>query len=160
MENVQLREQKLADRVLRNVDTSQGPSACWPYTGFVDRHGYGSISVGGRGDRVIAAAHRVVYEAAHGPVPAGMDVGHRCHDADLDCPGGVCRHRRCCNPAHLEAQTRRENLRSGVRGRDRCHKGHALDGHNLYMTPEGKRSCRECRARRAREFRARKAAKK
>jgi len=46
-------------------------------------------------------AHRAAYEAAHGPVPDGMQVEHR------------CRERLCIRLDHLEAVTPSENQRRG-----------------------------------------------
>lgn len=48
-----------------------------------------------------AYAHRVVFESAHGPIPAGMQLDH------------LCRQRSCCNPDHLQVVTCAENLRRG-----------------------------------------------
>lgn len=67
---------------------------CWIWRGHINRRtGYGS-----RGKRL---AHRLLYEAAKGPIPAGMDVDH------------LCRVRSCVNPDHLEPVTRGENIRRG-----------------------------------------------
>lgn len=54
------------------------------------------------GKRIWPQAHRVRYEAAHGPVDPELVIDH------------LCRNRACCNPAHMEAVTRAENLRRGV----------------------------------------------
>jgi hypothetical protein len=42
-------------------------------------------------------AHRVSYEAAYGPIPAGLHIDH------------LCRVRKCVRPEHLEAVTQGEN---------------------------------------------------
>ena len=59
-------------------------------------------------------AHRLAWEAVHGPVPAGMTVGHNC---------GV---KPCVNVAHLELQTISENATIGAPCKDKtcscaCH---------------------------------------
>lgn len=139
---------EILERANRKIDR-QGPDACWPWTGYTDGKGYGQLSVGPRGGRRVYLAHRLAYEAAKGPVPVGLDVGHRCHDRDLTCAGGAdCLHRRCCNPRHLEAQERVQNVRTGTLGRvDRCKRGHPFDAANTYITrATGRRSCRKCRA--------------
>lgn len=55
--------------------------------------GYGCFRVKGR----MVGAHRWSYERTHGPIPEGMQVGHKCHET------------RCVNPAHLELVTNTEN---------------------------------------------------
>lgn len=82
------------------------PNGCWHWTGQRNANGYGRMLF--RGAK--AYAHRVAYELFTGPVPEGMDVGHRCHDDDPLCAGGVeCTHRRCANPEHLVPETPRVN---------------------------------------------------
>lgn len=72
-------------------------AGCWQWNGADNGHGYGCIDLGGR----ITYTHRLAYEAFFGPIPEGYDIDH------------LCRNRRCCNPFHLEAVTRRENLMRG-----------------------------------------------
>lgn len=123
---------------------------CWLWTGSVSGgdnrgDGYGRFLVDGR----FVAVHRWAYEQWVGPVPDGRELDH------------LCRVRRCCNPAHLEPVTRRENL---VRGntvvarqlaRTHCAQGHPLDAENTYDYGDGKRRCRKCSIRWARESRER-----
>ena len=62
--------------------------------------GYGRIAVGRKGvDRRMALTHKVVYEACFGPVPSGLEILHSCDNA--------C----CCEPTHLSAGTRSENIK-------------------------------------------------
>lgn len=96
-------------------------------------------------------AHRVAYEWLVGPIPVGLDLGHVCHDQDASCPGGLCMHRRCVNPAHLRPMTRAENCANGRHNASRTHcpRGHAYDEANTYVTPSGYRQCRTCNRERA-----------
>lgn len=38
--------------------------------------------------------------------------------------------------------------------RSKCRRGHELSGENLYMTPNGRRQCRECKAMATRRWRS------
>ena len=76
---------------------------CWNWTGSTAK-GYGQIWVGNTNLR----SHRLAYEIAHGPIPDGLLVRHKC-DNPL-----------CCNPAHLEVGTDADNAMDRVvRGRSR-----------------------------------------
>ena len=85
---------------------------------------------------------RFVHEQFAGPVPRGW----------LVIP--TCGTRLCVRPEHLRAITRHERILKGdsVGGRNsrkrRCVAGHSLDlgDPNTYITPDGRRRCRACRA--------------
>ena len=103
-------------------------SECWPWRGTL-RRGYGAFIIGAKP----TAAHRFAYELIVGPIPPGLVIDH------------LCRNRSCCNPAHLEPVTMRENLRRGenwiaaLMDRTHCSRGHFIDGF-----VSGKRRCRIC----------------
>ena len=113
-------------RLLARVDKAVG--GCWIWTGTVTDFGYGSISVKNK----MLKVHRVSYELFVGPIPAGAEIDHLCHN-----PG-------CVNPEHLRPVTRKQNRenhrgsaqsnsRSGIRGVSwarRQKKWHARVGHN------------------------------
>jgi hypothetical protein len=109
-------------------------SSCWTWTGFLGPGGYGMVKRGGRTQRV----HRYVYELLTGiTIPAELVIDH------------LCRNRACCNPAHLEPVTTRENILRGVGAgavnaqKTHCPSGHPYDGTNLAVRAGG-RWCREC----------------
>lgn len=120
-------------------------SGCWLWQKAVTHDGYGQIGVGSRKDHSfrLAYVHVWAFEVLKGPVPEGLELDH------------LCRNRRCANPDHLEPVTHQENVargRSANRSKFSCIAGHALEGDNLYVTPTGKRMCKECRRRRSREY--------
>jgi hypothetical protein len=97
----------LTDRFWAKV---QKTKSCWLWTGSRNEHGYGSIL---GNDRRLIHAHRVSWELANGPIPAGVDVLH-------NCPGGD--NPSCVNPAHLWLGTATDNSRDMVRkGRHYAH---------------------------------------
>lgn len=122
--------QTLRERIMQWTDRS---GDCWLWTGFLDRYGYGQISVNNHREK----AHRVAYATLVGPIPAGLVSDH------------TCRVRHCVNPAHLEPVTQAENMRRGVAHNStkaHCPKGHPYNEANTYVRPGGgRRDCRECR---------------
>lgn len=98
------RAAKQWERIIANVRVSQtahepwhGGEPCWTWQGGTSGEGrgggYGRISI----DGCTAAVHRVVYTLVHGYVPAKRQIDHK------------CKNRLCCNPAHLEDVTHRQN---------------------------------------------------
>jgi hypothetical protein len=74
-------------------------NSCWEWQRTRNNCGYGRVTV--QGKKVLV--HRLAYELWVGPIPRGLVVRHRC-----DNPA-------CCNPAHLEVGTRRENTQDMMR---------------------------------------------
>jgi hypothetical protein len=110
-------------------------SGCWLWLGALDGHGYGHMYINGR----YAAAYRVGYELAKGPIPDGMVIDH------------LCRTPICVNPDHLEAVTQSINLlRSPLMGSHNrklthCRRGHEFSAENTRIrNPRGWRSCIAC----------------
>lgn len=105
-------------------------SGCWIWTGHTTC-GYGIIRVNVRQERV----HRLMFLLAGGTIPKGKEINH------------LCEVRACCNPAHLEAVTRSENIkysydpsRNPNPPKDVCARGHARTPENVYN-----RQCKLCR---------------
>lgn len=91
------------DRFWPKVD-KRGPDECWPWLASVTSNGYGKILVNGR----LEPAPRVSFVLAHGEIPAGLWVLHRCDNPP------------CVNPAHLYVGSPEDNNRDRiVRGRFR-----------------------------------------
>jgi hypothetical protein len=73
-------------------------TGCWIWRRTKAWSGYAMMRDAGKG----RLAHRVYFERAKGPIPAGYQLDH------------LCRERLCVNPDHLEVVTRRENVRRGA----------------------------------------------
>jgi len=114
------------------------PGACWPWPGKKTSAGYGQM----RRHYAFVYTHRVSYEIAKGPIPAGRVIDH------------ICRNKSCCNPAHLEAVTPRENYLRGADPRAQAHNmgtctfGHPIAGDNVLIGVNGegvgRPRCRRC----------------
>lgn len=111
---------------------------CLVWTGCTDPKGYGRVTVDGK-TRLV---HRVVWQEQVGPIDQYL-LMHSCDNPS------------CCNLDHLNPGTIAHNTadmyakgreRPPWRGVTECKRGHAFDGANTYITPDGRRQCRSCRA--------------
>lgn len=132
---------------------------CWHWDGATYQNGYGKLSVLVHGTRL---AHRAFYVEHNGELSSGVDVDHACHNADPTCQRGPgCPHRRCVNPAHLEAVSHRDNLRNGIAAQEVCESGlHdlTLPGAIIKGTIRGCVECWRIRYRKAsKRYRAKRA---
>lgn len=87
---------RLAHKIMHSKE-QPGMTACWLWTGRLNRNGYGRIRWFGKEPVV----HRIIFELFHGPIPDMHVLDHKCEV------------RNCCNPAHLEPVSVGENTRRG-----------------------------------------------
>ena len=147
---------RISKTVWRSIGVDE--NGCWLWAGPTNGDGYARISVGG----VRCRAHRHFFTVAVGPIPEGMVIDHACHNEATDCPGGAsCLHRRCVNPAHLQAVTSGANvMNSGltISGRNssktHCARGHAFEKDGYVNPSTGHRQCRICATESAAQNRA------
>ena len=89
------------DRFFSWVDKVEG-DGCWNWKGYLNLHGYGIFTErkeGKPGSRRNVIAHRKAYEIAHGPIPFGMVIRHKCDN------------KQCVRIDHLEVGTQADNAR-------------------------------------------------
>lgn len=88
------------------VDTDTDPEGCWPWTGAVDKNGYGVLVHKG----VHWRAHRAAWALTHGPLPSSVHLLHGCDNPP------------CCRPEppdHCRPGTPADNAADRLaRGRD------------------------------------------
>jgi hypothetical protein len=142
---------EVMDRLAGRIDRSGGPAACHLWTGKKNRLGYGKARISGRDVYV----HRWLLGQKRGtPLLWGDGAWElACHS---------CNNPSCCNVRHLYVGSYMDNTDDAVRAGTRCPPplaalnqrkthcpaGHAYDVANTYVSPEGKRTCRRCRANR------------
>lgn len=130
-------EQATLEKLHKNIKHTEAlfeGAPCWEWQMSCMKAGYGQLFVAGKNNYT----HRLMYQLMTGPIPEGLELDH------------LCRNRKCCNPAHLEAVTSKENTRRGQSNEASKNKTHCKQGHEF--TPEntrrhkstGGRYCRTC----------------
>lgn len=128
-----------------DVRSARDGSGCILWTGQRTFAGYGLCNwKDGRGLHLKTTAHRAAFISGKGPIPQGLEIDH------------LCRNTRCVNPDHLEAVTRLENVRRGLKAtQTHCIHGHEFTPENtMYKKVNGCRVCRACANERQRQLRA------
>lgn len=106
------------------------------------------------GKNTSGLAHRIAYAISASQQANDLFLNH------------TCGNKLCCNPAHMEALSAKENSRRGIRKRiaidaalgrvrprvDRCKWDHPFDDKNTHFTSAGIRVCIQCRRHRSRQY--------
>jgi hypothetical protein len=146
---------------LDRVSTKE-QTECWFWEGAKTSEGYGIIKRKKNGKAYTIFTHRLMYVIHNDHIPEGYVVDHMCHSSDVEsCKGGICQHRSCINPAHLQAITFEKNLKlakhwkGGVfpessrknrrEKRGSCRKGHPWVEENMIQRKSGRVDCASCR---------------
>lgn len=113
------RRRSMSERLASTTRVS-AETGCVEWTGPFTHYGYGRIRIEWKDEpRRSFLAHRVAWEQAHGPIPEGMCVLHRCDNPP------------CANPEHLFLGTDADNVRDmHEKRRDRC-RGEEHGAHKL-----------------------------
>jgi hypothetical protein len=105
-------------------------TTCHIHLGRVSRDGYGHVRRSAHDGET--AAHRWVWAQAHGPIPKGMAVHHKC-----ETPA-------CRNLEHLALLTRSEQIRlHGLRVL--CSRGHLITFDYVDSVGHAHRRCHTCK---------------
>jgi hypothetical protein len=121
-----------------------GPCLVW--TENIPKDGYPRLTYRAHW-RVPQLVHRIAY---------AMAKGHPLDDlGSISTLDHLCRTPACSAAAHLEPKTRAENVLLGNPNqnerKEQCDKGHPFSRENTYVTPKGRRNCRECKRESTRE---------
>lgn len=115
--------ERFADRFWAKVDPT---GECWEWMAHRNNHGYGQFTVQ---KGVFYTAHNVSYALTHGPIPAGMNICHRCDNPP------------CVNPDHLFIGTQSDNAHD-MFAKGRAIRTRGTDRHNAVLTEDVVRAIR------------------
>lgn len=127
------RSKPLLERFWSKIVRAQS-ECCWDWNGEKTWDGYARLWTK---DGHVRAA-RMSFENFVGVIPKDYEIDH------------LCVNRGCVNPLHLEAVSRRENLRRGLSPVDLnaaktyCIHGHMFSKKNTYIKPNKARECKQC----------------
>lgn len=109
-------------------------TSCWNWTGSTTTNGYGNVRVNKTGYRT----HRLIYAWLVKDIPGGKGK-------NIPVLDHICNNRLCCNPAHLQLISDRENILKGNGATaKKSRQIHCKNGHILPVAIRGHRRCLIC----------------
>ena len=111
------------ENVIKHIKINDN-SKCWEWIAYLDKDGYGKITVKVNNKIKGWLAHRVIYILLKGEIPIGLQLDH------------LCKNKKCVNPDHLEPVTQLENIKRRLVYT--CKNGHQY-GHTGF-----RKNCIEC----------------
>lgn len=132
----------MKDPKIRFWNKVQKTDTCWNWTASLRSKNspYGCFKFNGKTE----LTHRLAYTWLVGEIPPNLTVDH------------LCKNTKCCNPKHMELLSLSENVKRAQGwlnsnpgahnlAKTHCPKYHPYDSINTYITPSGRRDCKECR---------------
>lgn len=120
----------LPDRFWSKVEKG---NRCWEWKAYKSESRHGRFKLNGK----VRYAHVLSWSHSYG-TPKGL-VLHKCGNAS------------CVNPDHLYIGNNKQNTEDSVRdgthfcsSKQKCKRGHALSGNNVFRVGNGQRRCRVC----------------
>lgn len=90
------------EEILWSKVDKRGPDECWPWKGTIEESGYGRTWINDKG----YYAHRVIFNLAN---PGQIELASPTNRKAKGFLMHLCDNRVCCNPAHLQVATIKEN---------------------------------------------------
>ncbi len=122
-------KKSIIERIYENI-VGDIQTRCWNWTGYLDKWGYGKISLNHKSQSV----HRLIYQELCGPIPEDKPlVLHHCDNP------------KCCNPMHLYAGTHKDNMKDKAK-RNRCNSPYGEKNGRSKLTEEQVLEIRQSKA--------------
>jgi len=131
------------ERIWKHIKISKDPNACWIWTAYKNKDGYGVMGYNNR----LYLAHGFVYLYLVGEISKFKELDHF-----------LCKNTACVNPDHLQPVTHKVNCMRGDhftnnhnRKKTHCPNGHEYTKDNTFVRQNGRRDCLICKRKSCRD---------